>query len=219
MPDALRSLREERQTQPPAFNRTRAAVMAFLRDRMGKRHTLYLAVASVTALAEVRHQRAAPTIAKAIAVRDALTATASAVWWSMYTTGMGRSEYDGRWEVTPGGVAIHGTKHDARERVVPLVAVPTRRRMGWTQLRPLLDALGVQPYDARRGYAHLMEEAGITRTRRRRYLGHAAGDVTGGYETADLAAFWVSDAERLRATIRVEKVRLAARRRSQVKRA
>ena len=54
------------------------------------------------------------------------------------------------------------------------------------------------PYDLRRSYANWLEAAGIPRTRRRLYLGHGAGDVTGLYETHEVAAFLADDAQRLR---------------------
>jgi integrase len=98
-------------------------------------------------------------------------------------------------------VAIHGTKRDGRDRIVPRVSNPTRRSMGWDQYGDALKALGLQPYDARRGFSHLMEEAGITRIRRKMYMGHALGDVTGGYEKAEVSAFCVGDSAVMAAKI------------------
>ena len=193
LPEALRTLRERMLEQPAAFNRTRAAALAFLRDKIGKRKPLYEQTADVSSLKERKHKRAAPTVAVAIQARDALPAAASAMWWAMYTTGMGPTEYDGPWEVGVDRVAIHGAKRESRDRIVPRVSNPTRRSMGWDQYGGALEALGLQPYDARRGFSHLMEEAGITRIRRKMYMGHALGDVTGGYEKAELTAFRVSD--------------------------
>jgi hypothetical protein len=212
--DALRALRESIHDQPAAFNRTRAAVLAFLRDKFGKRHALYEQLVDVPALKELKHKRTAPTIARAVEVRDALPAPAAAIWWTMYCTGMGPGEYDGPWEEHEGYIAIHGTKRDARDRIVPIVATPSRRGMGWTQFATALEPFGLQPYDARRGFAHLMEEAGITRIRRKMYFGHTLGDVTGGYEKAELTAFRLTDAALMLMQIgRAEADAIAARKR------
>jgi integrase len=54
-------------------------------------------------------------------------------------------------------------------------------------------------YDLRRSFAVWMEDAGIPRSRRKHYLGHSAGDVTGLYERRELLAWLEEDAGRLRA--------------------
>jgi hypothetical protein len=211
LPKAVRRMRETLADQPAAFNRTRAAVLAFLRDTFGKRDELYLSVTDIPVLKEVKHKRPAPTVSKAIEVRDALPRPAAALWWALYTTGMGRGEIDGLWEVLPLHVAIHGTKRETRNRIVPRIGTPQPRAIGWKQFRLALLPFGLQPYDARRGFAHLMEESGVTRIRRMMYMGHAAGDVTGGYEKAELGAFVESDAALMRAKIdAVEAERYAA---------
>ena len=56
----------------------------------------------------------------------------------------------------------------------------------------------VQPYDARRTFGHWLEEAAITRTRIKLYMGHAAKDVTDLYLRHELAAYLESDADLLR---------------------
>lgn len=217
LPDALRSLREKMLAQPAAFNRTRAAVLAFVRDKFGKRRPIYEQVVDIPSLTERKHKRSAPTVAVAIQVRDGLPAAASAMWWAMYTTGMGPKEYDGAWEVGVDRVAIHGTKRDSRDRIVPRVGNPTRRSMGWDQYGDALAAFGLQPYDARRGFSHLMEEAGITRIRRKMYMDHALGDVTGGYEKAELSAFRVSDSALMAAKITEAEERQRQERKSGMK--
>ena len=57
----------------------------------------------------------------------------------------------------------------------------------------------VQPYDARKTFAGWMEEAGISRSRRRQYLGHQVGDVTEIYERVELARFLEEDGDRMKA--------------------
>ena len=58
---------------------------------------------------------------------------------------------------------------------------------------------GIVVYDLRRTYANWLEAAGIARTRRRLYMGHSAGDVTGLYELHEVAASLADDAKKLRA--------------------
>jgi integrase len=85
---------------------------------------------------------------------------------------------------------------------VPLVLAPTpptmHRRTFEDKLREQT-ARAITPYDLRRTYANWMEAAGVPRTRRRLYLGHGAGDVTGLYELHEVAAHLAADASLLRA--------------------
>jgi hypothetical protein len=213
MASVISRLRPRLVKQPPTFNRVRASALAFLKTTLGKGHPAYVAVRDIEGMHEDTVQRSAPTVAKAIAVRRALPASAAALWWSMATTGMGPKEIDGDWSVGTDRVEVHGRKRQARDRIIPRVSTPTRREIGWKQFREILRALPVetrvQPYDGRRAYAHLLEQAGIARTRRRMYLGHAVGDVTDRYETADLVAFLGEDAGKISALLETEEERAA----------
>lgn len=60
----------------------------------------------------------------------------------------------------------------------------------------------VQPYDLRRTYATWMENAHIPRSRRRRYMGHAIGDVTELYEQDELERYLSEDSAKLEAFVR-----------------
>jgi integrase len=59
-------------------------------------------------------------------------------------------------------------------------------------------------YDLRRSFAVWMEDAGIPRSRRKHYLGHSAGDVTGLYERRELLAWFEEDAARLQTYAGIE---------------
>lgn len=223
LPEALRALRQELHEHPPAFNRTRAAVLAFVRDTVGRSHQLYASCSDVVPLRERREKRAAPPIAKAIRVREALPAPAAAIWWSMYLTGMGPDEFDSGWEIVGDQVRIPGTKREARDRLIPVFGMLERRAMGWKQYRAALATLPavlrVQRYDARRGFLHLLEEARVTRIRRKMYAGHALGDVTGGYERAELEAFVAQDRQAVQRKLAEVEQAVAAERRTELKRA
>jgi integrase len=85
---------------------------------------------------------------------------------------------------------------------VPRLFVPTlpstETQNGFSQaLRKV--RTDVRPYDARKTFAHWMEQTGIVRSRRRMYLGHETGDVTELYERVELARFLEEDADRMTA--------------------
>lgn len=201
LPDALRRLRDELHDRKPSFNRCLAAAQAFVRDTFGPLHPVYDLVTAVGYAKYRKTRRAAPTLAEAIAVRDALPATPAAIWWTMCLTGMGPKELDGLWDVQGDVVAIHGTKRDGRERIVPRLLDPSRRGMGWKQYRAELEPvgkkvreqLGIQRYDARRVFKHLLEEAGVSRTRIKLYMGHELTDVTDGYGMIEQRQFIALD--------------------------
>ena len=66
--------------------------------------------------------------------------------------------------------------------------------------KALLKASGgsAKPYDARRTFSHWLEEARVTRTRIKLYMGHTAKDITDLYQRHELAAYLESDADLLR---------------------
>lgn len=193
LPAAVMRARTELETHAPAFNRLRSAALAFLRDTVGRRHASYLEVTGIPGLKEVVERRSAPTPEQAMKGRNAMSEPARSLWWSLVTTGMGLKEMDGPWSAGPVVVTIEGTKRKDRHRIIPNIANPVRRDMGWKQFRAILNDMGWQVYDARRAFAHLLEEAGVPRTRRKMYMGHAAGDVTAGYETAELLEYVAAD--------------------------
>ena len=59
----------------------------------------------------------------------------------------------------------------------------------------------IMPYDLRCTYANWLEAASITPTRRRLYMGHGAGDVTGLHALHAVTTFLEGDAYELRAFI------------------
>lgn len=223
LPEALQALRDGSAKQGTTFNRTKAAVQAFLRDRLSRAHPVYLAARAIEPIPVQSRFRPAPTVEQAILIRARLAdqaSTAADIWWSMYLTGMNPAEFDGAWEVGAQLVSVFGTKRRSRRREVPLVYAPTRRAMGWKQYRAALVATGVrirvdgaettvQVNDARRGYEHLLEEAGLPSGRRKLYMGHAL-NVTEAYGRAELSRYLATDAETIAGVVRGEETRLAA---------
>ena len=128
----------------------------------------------------------------------------------MCCTGMMPDELWGeQWRVGPNYIHIMGTKREARDRKVPRICTPTMPllRQPTTFNHALTKATNgtVQPYDARRTFLHWMEEARITRTRRKIYTGHSVKDVTDLYERHEVAAYLETDAELLRAYLGTER--------------
>jgi hypothetical protein len=149
--------------------------------------------------APLREKRPRLSVAEAEKVRDGLGGVIGAAWWSLCCTGMIASEYWGVWHARRDHVQIHGTKRAARNRSVPLVAPLERPACTRRELSAALTKLGLESYDARRAYAHWMEETGsIPRARRKLYLGHDVGDVTDLYEMGELSRYLREDGLGLR---------------------
>lgn len=214
LPKAVRQYRAAcaRAETPAAFNRVRATVLAFIRDYIGLTDVLHVEVSGIQRLEEVKHKRPAPTLATVLQVRELLEPEVGAMWWSMVRTGMGLEEYWGRWEAGPVTVAIHGTKRRSRDRIIPRVGQITPPAMHRKTFELRLKAftttnaqgLDVEPYDARRAFAHVLELAGIPMTRRKQYMGHSVkGDVTEGYTATALAPFIPEDAAAMARVIEV----------------
>jgi hypothetical protein len=129
LPDLLQAYRErcEQAETPRVFNIAKTAVQAFVRDKVGKRKPLTLAVADVPGLPERGQGRPGVVLADAIAIREQLSPPAARCWWSMCLTGMGPKEFwvDG-WTVDADRVRIRGEKAFGRLREVPLVDSPVR---------------------------------------------------------------------------------------------
>jgi len=105
-------------------------------------------------------------------------------------------EYGASWEELEEWIVIHGTKTRGADRPVPLVfaAKPMRakRVFGLALHKQGL----ITPYDLRRCYARWCEDAGISRTRIRLYMGHREQDMTDTYQGYEkgLEEHLVSDA-------------------------
>jgi len=206
-----RLLRTYRRTAPPrTFNKTRAAVQAFLRDTEGRRSPLY---GEVTDVRPLPHQPAQgnPFALPALQALD-LPAPLLGMAWTMATTGMGPAEYWGRWSVDGAGVRIHGTKRAGRERLVPLIRPPVlpscRQRVFQEAFQA---ATGHDTYDLRRTYATLLEQARIPGSRIRAYLGHGPRTVTDLYLRADVLPYLRGDAKAVRRVLTPAGRRKAAR--------
>lgn len=223
LPRALRALRETMRATPRAFNYCRSAAQAFARDTAGRHSRLWLEVSGVEPLRVRARRKTRPVtppelvvIARAL---DRLHPGAGATAWALALTGMRPgSEYWGKsrkgapavkgpWEDRGDRIHVEGTKTEAAVRDIPRVAAVAPPACWEGKFGRLLrEATGgaVQPYDLRRSFASWMEAAGVPRTRRRLYLGHAAGDVTDLYERHEVEAYLAADARVLAAYVERE---------------
>lgn len=192
LPEILRNY----DAPAPTFNRTRAACLALLRDTSATqlRHELR----DIPMRTERRKAGHPLPVEHAREIAQAL-GVVGLEWWTLCCTGMGWKEYtsDG-WEVYPDRIVIHGKKTPARERFIPRIVTPVDCSVSEKLMRKLLQPHGVGIYDGRRTFMHFMEMANIPRSRRMRYFGHTAGDVTGLYEDHSPEYYLAADTQRLK---------------------
>jgi hypothetical protein len=200
---------------PAQFNRVRASVLSFIRDTLKRSHRLYGEIRDIPLMKEKKAPHRQPQtwaqlVAHANKMQNANPRYRNAMW-AMALTGMGPKEYfiDG-WELLADRVVVLGVKRAQRSRAVPRVR--SRYYTGLTVGRivgkeremrlfgeVLHEQCGIHPYDLRRTYANWLEAAGVPRTRRKLYMGHAGGDVTSLYEQHEVEQFLTDDARKLEA--------------------
>lgn len=178
------------------FNRVRASILAFLRDTLGRRHRLYEECMDVAAWTEDAAPGIKLTVAEMRDVADRLKHLGPMAW-ALVLSGMRRTEYWFRpWEVLPDRYRIPGTKTKASVRDVPNLGPLMKPMVAYQAFRVALGKArpGMTPHDFRHTYMHWLELAGVSRIRRKMYLGHRTGDVTAIYERHEVDGFLKSDA-------------------------
>ena len=185
------------------FAKARAAALALVRDTAGRRTSpLWNTLADIPLLPVTRTKRRPPTTEAAFKAAQELAQPYRDMWRMMLMTGMGPHEMlHCVWGPADGGLRIEGTKRAARNRLVPLVTLLPVELRSDQMLAKAIRPFGLRPYDGRRVYAQVMELAGIPRSRRMAYMGHAAGDVTALYERQEVRKYLAEDAERLRTVL------------------
>jgi hypothetical protein len=200
LPRLLRTYRAACSDRKVMFNRCRMGVRAYLRETLGKRHALALAVADVPAWKEHPIKAAPWTVEEMVRLSQGLVGC-EGMAWTLALSGMRRGEYWGVWAVKDGAFRVRGTKTRGAVRPVPFVGYGEKPRIEYAAFRRRLVALapGHRVHNFRQTFAHWAEAAGISRSRRMMYLGHGAGDVTDLYERHEVEGFLLGDAELLRA--------------------
>ena len=206
LPDRLRSFRGETKDKPALFNRVKSALQSYVHHTKGTLNPVYIAIS------DIPRMRECPTPIKALSLTElstlfgALKARNKAVLEdcrTMALTGMGPKEYikDG-WTLASGGIAIHGKKRDARERLVPLVAPPTPAQRKYNAIYRNLSSLGCAPYQLRHTYKRLLEDSGLPLTRIASYMGHSAASMTEHYGRYSVVPHLVEDALAVKAHLK-----------------
>lgn len=189
-----------------SFNLSRAAAQAFVKSTLKRSHPIYSAITDIEPLPVTaqRSKRPVTPIELRTMTKDNPGAMVAHNAWQMALTGMGPSEYWGKWHVEGiDRVRIFGTKREGRDRFVPYIRdykILTPPQGSYVTFRKQLTALSkgeLRPYDLRRSYANWMEGAGVPRTRRRLYMGHGESDITDRYEWHEVERFLEEDAHRL----------------------
>lgn len=207
-------LRTYQQTSKPSmFNHVKTHCQKFAAEMLGKSHRLYADLLGVERLKVQRKRKRGLTKEEALAVFAFLPEPYRTFFRHLCYTGMRPTEYlSGEWEVRQDRLEVHGTKTCASERVIPLVVGISRvERVTLPMLRHHLNKWPegkLEPYTARRTFAHAMEEANIPRSRRTMYLGHSGKDVSDLYERSHLTAYLREDGEKLRGFWGTEGIRL-----------
>lgn len=192
--DVLRRYKET--ARPRMFNSVRTACQAFLRDRFGRRHRLYAAVADVPSL-PYRAGKVAPLTMEAMRTLD-LPQPLYGMAWSMVVTGMGPGEYWGRWEASDDRIHIYGTKRAHRERIVPRISEPVIPGCTIQTFRKHFKSVtGSTPYALRHTFSHWLEQAGVPQSRIDLYMGHDTRTVRQTYLWHEVEPHLVEDANRV----------------------
>lgn len=220
--DLAKLLRKLRLTLPSArsFNLDLQYASAFVRDTNGRRNELYLDLRDIDPRPEDSQAHGHPLTPVQVMelarvfdrIWQAKQGSRGAEMVAMALTGMGPAEYweenKAWWLVHPGHVHIHGTKRKSRVRNIPklfpcalwdrdTIERPAITRHSFERalaIARVATGIAVAPYDFRRTFANWMEQAGVLPSRRKQYMGHAAADVTEGYERHDVAPYVAEDA-------------------------
>jgi integrase len=178
------------------FNRSRAAVLAFVRDRFATNTALRDEVAAVPASLERRIRAHHPqTVDQARSIAATLGEKWGPIWWTLCITGMGPKEFwiDG-WRITSDGVEINGAKDTrrrrttARQRIVPILgklAQPIGTMAGFAEALERAE-LGVTPYDARRSFGRWLDDAGLSGYLQDALMGHGPKSMRELYKWGEI---------------------------------
>lgn len=202
LPAVLATYRTACETADTArtFNLTRAASQALVRDTLGRGSSVWEGIRSLRPLPLTRRIGAAQTPTAIHTYAAALGAMGPNLW-DLCLSGMRRGEYFGRrWELADDRIVVNGTKTAGSVRPVPRTRDVAPPNAGYDHFAHSLRRVSgglMRVHDARKTFAHWCEEAGVSRTRIRLYLGHGRRDTTDIYTEMDVRPWLRPDAERL----------------------
>lgn len=198
---ALLDLRDEMMETPASFNRTRACVMRFVRERVTRADGEYLLIAAVDKLKEDAGERVGLKIEQALDIRAALSPNAASAWWSLVTTGMRPGELWQEelayWTQTADFVDVNGTKNKTSKRITVKVQEVAAPKLTVRALNEELRAFNITAHVGRYTFRTIAVEAGVPEIRIKQYQGHALAD-SHRYGRVKLTDWVVEDSARLR---------------------
>jgi len=193
-----------RASAPPhSSNQARVHAQAFLRDTLGKSHRLWIAVKDMPPARKPKPQpRPIPSVAEVRRLVVQLGPKAGEACWSLASMGMIPKEYwvDG-WEELPDRIRSYGQKRSGRTRDIPRWTRVCQPPMGFSTFRKKLHEVTDgrwRPTDFRRAFARWLDEAGVSETNQRAYMGHGARTMNQLYKLGEVSGQLEADAEKLR---------------------
>lgn len=188
------------------FNRTKAAVQAYLGDILGPSHQLYQLASDIKTMPESVHRRPRPLTPEQMRrLYQLVGREVGECCWGMAVTGMLPKEFWGSWEcVGTDHVHIEGTKRASRIRDVPFLYPLAHTRLTRTKFEDDLakaTSHRTSPKDFRNTFSVWLVDAGIPANRRKHYRGHSPQSMADLYERVEIAHYLAEDAAKLRAHI------------------
>lgn len=215
LPRLLRKMRADYADRPRTFNQTRSVLQAYANKTQEKHSVLWNEIRKVPTLTYKVAREGNPLGIREVweLVNKAGSLDAVKMIWTLALTGMRQREYyvNGfELDEKEDRILIHGEKNDQSERTIPLVdpslmGPPTMDYKTFLHVLKRLSRREVKPYDLRRTFARLMEEAGIIESHQMVYMGHAPQNMTGRYKKPRIShAMRVEDGRKIRAYLKKE---------------
>ncbi|MHC4388737.1 MAG: hypothetical protein ACYSX1_09025 [Planctomycetota bacterium] len=184
------------------FNRLRIVIKAYLSDTFTRKSALWVAATEIGTLSYEEKTTEPLTVPYFNSLETLLPDPYFAMVKTMCLTGMGWSEFAGKWRIESDRVWIHGArkkgKGKRRTRVVPLIdrnlSRPTKHVQSLRKALKKIDP-SLHVYRFRHTFQHWLERSRLIPSHIKFYMGHS--DST--YSKHDIEPFLKEDAEAIRA--------------------
>ena len=217
IPTVLKKYREQcaKKGTNRQFNIVKNSCRSFLKNYYDEFNPIYQSVVTVKTLNDKpKRTEKAWSVQEIQSVVKKLGPKIGPQFWTMCITGAGLTEYEHGLTVEGDGIRIKGTKmariDDRRNRLVPMVESPAPLVVRVKRFRGHLKKASdnkIQPYDARRTFAHWCLEAGIPFDRVQQYMGHAPKSMTERYARSTVAQWLKDDGVKLKTWIDAQKTK------------
>jgi integrase len=214
LPDRVKQYKLHCQDNDTAhsYNHLRKAIMAYLRQTLGKHSFLWASVSNIDKLKHRSAGKMALDVPTFYSLIRTLGEPYAGIAKTMAFTGLHWQEITSEWEIQSDRVWILGArkkKGEHRTREVPLLDANLVRPTCHVQTfrRALKKAMPtVSPYTFRHTYNVWLERAGILRSHALYYMGHVGRDTMDRhYGDRQITKFLVEDAKTLNAYLQRER--------------